>query len=114
MPPSKTYSGRLRSCSRSAVFVISSEDLLAIGQQPYSGVDGVRSILCQEAFDRQLVASLQRIFSPALPVQAVRRPAFDGIIHGLAAGVRGIKVDVDVGIHPLHFRDLAGELDRFV
>src|SRR5207249_8983741 len=90
----------LRSCSRPAVFVISSEDLLAIRQQPDSGVDSVRSILCQEAFDRHLVASLQSVFSPALPVQAVGRAAFDSIIHDLATGVGGINVDVDVGIHP--------------
>src|SRR5215831_407333 len=104
----------LRSCGRSTVFVISSEDLLAIWQQPDSGVDSVRPILCQEAFDCQLIASLQRVFSPALPVQAVGCAAFDSIIHGLATGVGGINVDVDVRIHPLYLCDLAGELDRFV
>src|SRR5437667_12682866 len=88
----------LRSCSRPAVFVISSEGLLAIRQQPDSGVDSVRSILCQEAFDRQLVASLQRVFSPALPVQPVRRAAFVSILHGLATAGGRIALDVERGL----------------
>src|SRR2546425_2210058 len=90
------------------------EYFLTIRHRYVSRVDRVGSILRQEAFDRYRVTDLQRILSPALPVQAVWRAAFNGKIDVFAAGIFRVNIEVDVGIHPLHFRDLAAELDRLV
>src|SRR5262245_29524299 len=91
------------------------EYFLAIRQDHASRIDGIRSVFCSPPVDGYGIAGLERVFPPTVPVQTVRRPAFTCVIDNLAGGfIFRIDVEIDVRIHPLHFRDFAGELDRFV
>src|SRR6266571_4505744 len=64
------------------------------------------------ASDGYDVSGLERILAPTPPAKTVRRPARDRIVRYLAAGVLHINVVVNMRVHPFHFRDHTGELDR--
>jgi hypothetical protein len=66
------------------------------------------------ATDLNFVPDLQRIRSPSLSEQRIRRAAFDGINDSLAGLVFRFNVHVDVGIHPVDALHLAVELDWLI
>src|SRR6185503_9194073 len=77
-------------------------------------VDEVATVAREAAFERHEVADFKRVALPALAKQRVRtahleRPADDG-----AVGRRHVRVDENVRVRPLDFRDLASQRDRLV
>jgi hypothetical protein len=80
-----------------------------------AGIHAGRPVACQRAFGNDLGADGERVTTPAVALQAVRRAQFATPVGDLAGGrIFHIEVDPDVRIGPLHFGDDAFQLDRFV
>ena len=74
----------------------------------------MRPVLGAKTFDRHHVARLQRVLSPALAVNHVRRPALKGPVHDFAVLALHIHVKINVRIHELHLRDGSGKRERII
>src|SRR5690606_30356363 len=117
----------------------SGEETLAVGRRHAAGTAVRAVIACAPAFDRHVVALLQRFAAPALAHEAVRareleapvrgfvraeRSALPGLLFGfrIVAALRAsapgaladlARVDMDpcVRVLPFELRDVAGDLD---
>src|SRR5262245_37006487 len=89
----------------------SGKDTAAVRELDRPRVAGMRSILRERAVDLDRIADLQRIRSPAVARQRVRRSALAlPRLHG-AAIVFHVEVHPNVWIGPLDFRHGADERD---
>src|SRR5205814_6609786 len=66
------------------------------------------------AFECDLSARRQVLFSPTSPIQSVRAAGFERPIHNLAIFADDIHINPAVRVGPLHFRELSRQFDWLI